>query len=123
VVNNYIAYKHNTTPSTSTCECVIFRQFSFLCYEFVTLFFFNVKFVIYLFIFLMFAGLIVMLIESCTKYIYIYIRVFCMSIDYYEYFEVVSIILFYFFSVLHTFGVALYFQNKPKRLKTGQNYF
>jgi hypothetical protein len=45
------------------------------------------------------------------------------SIDSYEYFEVVSIIHFFFFLILHIFGVVLYFRNKPKRLKIGQNYF
>jgi len=44
--------------------------------------------------FLMLAGLIVILIESCDKKI----KVFLVSIDYYEYFEVVSTFGFVFFS-------------------------
>jgi hypothetical protein len=44
------------------------------------------------------------------------------SIDYDEYFEVVSIVPL-FFSTLHIFGVALYFQNirAQKKLKQSQN--
>jgi hypothetical protein len=59
------------------------------------------------FIVLNFVGLIVMLIKSWIKNI----RVFTVSIDYDEYFEVVSIVPLFFFSTLHIFGVALYFQN------------
>jgi hypothetical protein len=74
----------------------------------------------------MFSRLIVMLIESRIKKIIIKIknknmRVFLLSIDYHEYFKVVSIIQF--FSRFHIFGVALHFQDKSKRLKIDQFFF
>jgi hypothetical protein len=66
----------------------------------------------------MFSRLIVMLIESRIKKIKKNMRVFLLSIDYHEYFEVVSIIQF--FSRFHIFCVTLHFQDKSKRLKIDQ---
>jgi hypothetical protein len=60
---------------------------------------------IYIYIYI-FVGLIVILIELWIKKKY-NISVFLVSIDYHEYFEVISII--FFFPILHVFGVALYF--------------
>jgi len=42
---------------------------------------------------------------------------------YYECFVVVYSSSPFFFLILHIFGVALYFQNKPKKLKISQKYF
>jgi hypothetical protein len=91
---------------------------SFLCNEFV----------IYIYIlcwicnlyFFMFAGLIVMLIKSWIKNIrdvFLWVLI-TMNI----YFEVVSII-FFFFLVLYILSVALYFQNKFKKLKLVNFFF
>jgi hypothetical protein len=69
----------------------------------------------------MFAGLIVMLIKLCIKERKGVSWEHLINVNILRSYPSSSI--FFFFTVLHIFGVALYFQNKPKRLKFGQNYF
>jgi hypothetical protein len=56
----------------------------------------------------MFVGLIVMLVESLIKK---NIRVFLVSIDYHEYFEIVSIILFFFISSTYFLCYIIFSKN------------
>jgi len=107
-----------------TYERVIFfflkKKLCFLCYEFVILLFF-LRWIYNLWFFYVswldcYANWIMEKRKKKKKRRFV-------SIDSYEYFEVVSIIHFFFFLILHIFGVVLYFRNKPKRLKIGQNYF